>query len=79
MKAHPIIESPFRWIPILVLALILVVFQVALVCGYTGNDYLPALVDGIVTIGWLAAALADKWRRKGMGQPHHHNRGQEKG
>lgn len=20
-----------------------------------------------------------KWRRKGMGQPHHHNRGQEKG
>lgn len=27
----------------------------------------------------LAAALADKWRRKGMGQPHHHNRGQEKG
>ena len=55
MKAHPIIESPFRWIPMLVLALILVAFQVALVCGYTGNDYLPALVDGIVTIGWLAA------------------------
>ena len=44
MKAHPIIESPFRWIPMLVLALILVAFQVALVCGYTGNDYLPALV-----------------------------------
>ena len=49
MKAHPIIEFPFRWIPMLVLALILVAFQVALVCGYTGNDYLPALVDGIVT------------------------------
>ena len=61
MKAHPIIESPFRWIPILVLALILVVFQVALVCGYTGNDYLPALVDGIVTIGWLAAIAYLAW------------------
>ena len=61
MKAHPIIESPFRWIPMLVLALILVVFQVALVCGYTGNDYLPALVDGIVTIGWLAAIWHGLW------------------
>ena len=61
MKAHPIIESPFRWIPMLVLALILVAFQVALVCGYTGNDYLPALVDGIVTIGWLAAIAYLAW------------------
>lgn len=39
----------------LVLAFILVATQVALVCGYTGNDYLPALVDGVATIGWLAA------------------------
>lgn len=61
MKAHPIIESPFRWIPMLVLALILVAFQVALVCGYTGNDYLPALVDGIVTIGRLAAIAYLAW------------------
>lgn len=55
MKPHPIIDYPFRWIPMLVLALILVATQVALVCGYTGNDYLPALVDGVATIGWLAA------------------------
>lgn len=61
MKAHPIIDYPFRWIPMLVLALVLVVFQVALVCGYTGNDYLPALVDGIVTIGWLAAIAYLAW------------------
>ena len=27
----------------LVLAFILVATQVALVCGYTGNDYLPAI------------------------------------
>lgn len=61
MKAHPIIDNPFRWIPMLVLALILVVFQVVLVCGYTGNDYLPALVDGIATIGWLAAIAYLAW------------------
>ena len=45
----------------LVLALILVATQVALVCGYTGNDYLPALVDGVATIGWLAAIAYLAW------------------
>ena len=50
MKPHPIIDYPFRWIPMLVLALILVATQVALVCGYTGNDYLPALVDGVASL-----------------------------
>ena len=35
--------------------------QVALVCGYTGNDYLPALVDGVATIGWLAAIAYLAW------------------
>ena len=61
MKPHPIIDYPFRWIPMLVLALILVATQVALVCGYTGNDYLPALVDGVATIGWLAAIAYLAW------------------
>lgn len=45
----------------LVLAFILVATQVALVCGYTGNDYLPALVDGVATIGWLAAIAYLAW------------------
>ena len=61
MKPHPIIDYPFRWIPMLVLALILVATQVVLVCGYTGNDYLPALVDGVATIGWLAAIAYLAW------------------
>lgn len=61
MKAHPIIDYPFRWVPMLVLALILVATQVALVCGYTGTDYLPALVDGVATIGWLAAIAYLAW------------------
>ena len=55
MEAHPIIDYPYRWIPILLLLLVLVAAQVALVCLYTGADYLPALVDGIATMGWLAA------------------------
>lgn len=61
MKAHPIIDYPYRWIPILVLVLILVVCQVALMCGYTGADYIPALIDGITTIGWLAAIAYLAW------------------
>lgn len=61
MKAHPIIDYPFRWIPMLVLALVLVTFQVALVCGYTGTGYIPALVDGIATIAWLAAIAYLAW------------------
>ena len=46
----------------LVLALILVVFQVAFSLWiHPGNDYLLALVDGIVTIGWLAAIAYLAW------------------
>ena len=61
MKAHPIIDYPYRWIPILLLLLVLVAAQVALVCLYTGADYLPALVDGIATMGWLAALAYLAW------------------
>lgn len=66
MKAHPIIDYPFRWVPVLVAALVLVVVQVALVCSYTGIDYLPAVVDGIATIGWLAALAYLAWYVVGL-------------
>ena len=55
MKAHPIIDYPYRWIPILALGLILVIIQVVMMSGYAGADYVPAVVDGIVTIGWWMA------------------------
>lgn len=61
MKTHPIIDYPYRWIPMLALVLILVAFQVALLCWYTGVDYIPALVDGIATVGWLAAIAYLAW------------------
>lgn len=55
MKAHPIIDYPYRWAPMLVVALLLVVAQTALLCIYAGSDCLPAVIDGIATIGWLMA------------------------
>ena len=57
----------------LVLAFILVATQVALVCGYTGNDYLPALVDGVATIGWLAAIAYLAWFVVGLVVPDGYN------
>lgn len=55
MKAHPIIDYPYRWVPMLVVALVLVVAQVMIMSVYTGADYVPAVIDGIATIGWLMA------------------------
>lgn len=61
MKMHPIIDYPFRWIPVLVLAFVLVACQVILLCEYTGTDYIPALIDGIATIGWLMGIAYLAW------------------
>ena len=55
MKTHPIIDYPYRWVPMLVVALVLVVAQVMIMSVYTGADYVPAVIDGIATIGWLMA------------------------
>ena len=55
MKTHPIIDYPYRWVPMLVAALVLVAAQVAIMSVYTGADYVPAFIDGIATIGWLMA------------------------
>lgn len=54
MNAHPIIDYPYRWVLLLLLALVLVVSQVVLLCGYTEAGFIPAVVDGVATIGWLA-------------------------
>ena len=52
MRAHPIIDYPYRWFPMLVLALVLAIIQATLSWGYAGSDWLPAIIDGITTIGW---------------------------
>ena len=56
MRAHPIIDYPYRWFPMLVLALVLAIIQATLLWGYTGTDWLPAIIDGITTIGWKSEA-----------------------
>lgn len=61
MRAHPIIDYPYRWLPVLVLALVLAIIQAALSWGYAGASWLPALVDGVTTIGWLAALAYLAW------------------
>lgn len=61
MRAHPIIDYPYRWFPMLVLALVLAIIQATLSWGYAGSDWLPAIIDGITTIGWLAALAYLAW------------------
>ena len=61
MRAHPIIDYPYRWLPVLVLALVLAIIQAALSWWYAGANWLPALVDGVTTIGWLAALTYLAW------------------
>ena len=61
MIAHPIIDHTYRWIPMLLLALVLVIAQVVLLRGYTGADYLPIIIDGVATIGWLMAVFYLAW------------------
>lgn len=61
MRAHPIIDYPYRWLPVLVLALVLAIIQAVLSRGYAGAAWLPALVDGAITIGWFAALAYLAW------------------
>lgn len=57
MNAHPMIDYPYRWILMSFLALTLVIIQVALLYGYTEANLIPAIVDGVVTISWLAVLV----------------------
>ena len=61
MEAHPIIDHPYRRLQALVLALALALIQAALLRGYAGADWLPALIDGVATVGWLAALAYLAW------------------
>lgn len=61
MKAHPIIDYPYRWLPALILAVLLAVAQATLLWGYADADWLPALVDGVTTVGWFAALSYLAW------------------
>ena len=61
MEAHPITDYPYRWIPALGLSLFLVIAQTALLRCYTDTDWIPALIDGITTIGWFIVLSYLSW------------------
>ena len=61
MKAHPFTDYAYRWIPMLVVALALIVAQVALLWEYTGAEWVPAIIDGISTIGWFVILVYLAW------------------
>lgn len=61
METHPITAYSYRRIPILALALLLVIVHTALLRYYVGADWIPALIDGITTIGWFTALSYLAW------------------
>lgn len=61
MKAHPIIDYPYRWIPAFVSALLLAVAQIAMLRWYTGADWMPSVIDGIATTVWFAVLAYLVW------------------
>lgn len=61
MKAHPIIDYPYRWLPGIVAALLLAVAQTVLLRRYAGADWLPAVIDGVTTVIWFMALAYLAW------------------
>lgn len=61
MKTHPITDYPYRWLPMLLLAAVLAVVQATLAWGYADAEWLPALIDGVASIGWLSALVYLAW------------------
>lgn len=61
MKAHPILDYPYRWIPTLVISLFLALSLSTLLCFYAGTEWVPAAIDGLATIGWFMALTYLAW------------------
>ncbi|TWV13170.1 LytTR family transcriptional regulator [Bacteroidaceae bacterium HV4-6-C5C] len=61
MKAHPILDYPYRWIPTSALIIFLIIIQIILLHYYAHTTWIPALVDGVTTVGWFAALTYLAW------------------
>lgn len=61
MSVHPIIESPRQWIPALLLLVVAAIVQVALLVGYGGATLLPAMVDGVLSVGLFGILAYFSW------------------
>lgn len=73
MDAHPITNYPYRYIPTLAVGLLLAVAQTALLLCYAGTDWLPAIIDGVTTIGWFMALAYLAWYIAGTVSLHRTN------
>lgn len=61
MDINPIQITPRRWMVALGLAVIAVGIQVALLWGYAGAEWLPALIDGLLSVGLLCSLAWLSW------------------
>lgn len=61
MKAHPITDYPYQWIPAFASALLLIIAQTILLLWYAKADWLPAAIDGVTTVGWFMALTYLAW------------------
>lgn len=61
MSIHPIIESPRRWIPALLLLLLAAIVQSALLMGYGGASLLPAVADGVLAVALFGVLAYFSW------------------
>lgn len=69
MKAHPIVDSPQRWFPTLATAFLLTAVQVVLLRCYAEAPWMPAVIDGVATVGWFLALSYLAWFVVGIVSP----------
>ena len=61
MEAHPIIDSPRRWTITLLLAFLAAGVQAVLLITYADAGSLPALADGMVSVGIFCVLAYLSW------------------
>lgn len=61
MDINPIQITPRRWMVALSLAVIAVGIQTGLLWGYAGAEWLPALIDGLLSVGLLCSLAWLSW------------------
>lgn len=61
MNIHPIIESPRRWIPALLLLLLAAIVQTTLLMSYAGALLLPAIADSVLAVGLFGVLAYFSW------------------
>lgn len=61
MQAHPIMDSPWRWISALLLIVAAIGIYTGLLMIYAGADLLPALADSVVSVVLFCSLVYLSW------------------